>query len=147
MDTADTTSQHHDALHSHSEQFVSLLCGCESFVFQHEQTCRRIFAPSATAKRKPVHCSAMIARRFNDKNADMDFYAVSPPDYEAGGDSKREELCQQDPHTFTITATGASSRSGRATGSHDRSVKRWCEESLSSDEHWWRRSTISMWRL
>ena len=40
-------------------------------------------------------------------------YAVPPPDYKAGGDSKREELCQQDPQTFTTTATGASSSSGR----------------------------------
>ena len=47
------------------------------------------FAASASAKQKPVHCTAMTARNLNDKNAD-----------EAGGDSKREELCQQDPKTL-----------------------------------------------
>ena len=29
--------------HIYSMQLVSLFCGCESFVFQHEQTCWRIF--------------------------------------------------------------------------------------------------------
>ena len=43
MDTADTTSQHNDAHHIYSMQFVSLFCGCESLIFQHEQTCQRIF--------------------------------------------------------------------------------------------------------
>ena len=28
----------------------------------------------------------------------MDYHAVHPPNYKAGGDSKREDLCQQDPH-------------------------------------------------
>ena len=43
----------------------------------------------------------------------MDCYAVPPPDYKAGSDSKRDERCQQGPSQCTITATGASSRSGR----------------------------------
>ena len=62
--------------------------------------------------------TTMSARRNNDNNADMDYHAVHPPDYKAGGDSKREEKCQQYPQTFNITATGASSSTGRqeATG-------------------------------
>ena len=54
----------------------------------------------------------MITRKLNDKNADVDYHAAHPPGYKAGGDSKREELCQEDPEQLTITATGASS-SGR----------------------------------
>ena len=94
------------------------------FFFQHEQTCRRIFfAASASVKQKPVHGTAMIARKTNDKNADMDYHAVPPPDYGAGRDSKREELCHRDPQTFTITATGGQSSSGRleAIGAASRS--------------------------
>ena len=66
----------------------------------------------------PGHHTALIARKLNDKNADMDYHVVPPTDYKAGGDSKREELCEQDPEQFTITATGASSFPGRleATG-------------------------------
>ena len=56
---------------------------------------RESFAAPASAKQKPVHCTAMIARKIDDKNADMDHH-------EAGGDSKHEELCQQDPQKFTI---------------------------------------------
>ena len=51
----------------------------------------------------------MIARRINDKNADMDYYAVPPPEYQVAGDSKRENLCQPDSERFTMTTTGASS--------------------------------------
>ena len=69
---------------------------------------RESFAAAASANQEPVHCTAMIARRINDKNADTDHYAVPPPDYKAGGDSNSEELCQQDPKQFTTTATGAS---------------------------------------
>ena len=72
--------------------------------------------------------TAMIARRLNDKNADTDNRAVLPPDYKAGGDSKREELCQQDPDGDW------SSIKLWATGSQERSVKRW-KESFSSEEH------------
>ena len=35
--------------------------------------------------------TAMIARKLNDKNVDMDYHLVLPPDYKAGGDSKREK--------------------------------------------------------
>ena len=79
---------------------------------------RESFAASASAKQKPVHCAAMIARMTNEKNAGLDYHAVPPPGYKARGDSEREELCQQDPQQFTVTTTGASSSSGRleATG-------------------------------
>ena len=36
------------------------------------------FAAPASAKQQPVHCAAMIARKFNDKNADTDYHAVPP---------------------------------------------------------------------
>ena len=76
----------------------------------------------------------MIARKWNDKNADKDCHAVPPPDCKAEGGSKREELCQQDLKTITITATGASSYSGRLEAVRDP-----CNagegESLSSEEH------------
>ena len=62
------------------------------------------FASSASAK-KTVHCTAMVARRLHDKNADMDCHAVLPPEYQAGGNSMREELCQQDPPKIIVVAT------------------------------------------
>ena len=65
------------------------------------------FAASGSATQKPVHCTAMVARKIDRKSADMNYHAVPPPDYNAGGHSKREELCQQDPHTFTMSVTGA----------------------------------------
>ena len=52
------------------------------------------FAISACAKQKPVHYGAMLAKTIN-KNADTDCHAVPPPEYTAGGDSEREEPCQQ----------------------------------------------------
>ena len=67
------------------------------------------FPTSTSAKQKPVHCSAMIAREIDDENADMDYHAVPPPEYQAGGDSKRENLCQQFSERVTWTKPGASS--------------------------------------
>ena len=55
------------------------------------------FAASASAKQKLVHCTAMIARKLNHENADMDYQAVPPPSYKPGGDSKREELVSARP--------------------------------------------------
>ena len=49
------------------------------------------FAAFASAKQNP------------DNNADMDCHAVLPTENKAGGDSKREEVCQQDSKQFTIT--------------------------------------------
>ena len=43
MDTADSTSQHHVAHNIYLKQFVIPFCGCQSFIFQHEQTCWSIF--------------------------------------------------------------------------------------------------------
>ena len=54
------------------------------------------FATSASTKQKPVHYSALTATKIRDKNADMDYHAVPPPEYQVGGDSQREDLCQQD---------------------------------------------------
>ena len=76
-------------------------------------------ASSARARQKPVRCTTITARRLNDKNADMDCHAVPPPAHKAGGDSKREELCQQDPQTFTIMATGAAPSSRRQEAMRD----------------------------
>ena len=39
----------------------------------------------------------------------MDYHAVIPPEYRAGGGSNREDLRQQDSQKITLTATGASS--------------------------------------
>ena len=77
-------------------------------------------AASAGAKQKPVCCSRLIVTRIGDKNANVDNHAVLPPDYKAGGDSKREELCQQNPQTFTFLATGASSSFGRAAATEEK---------------------------
>ena len=51
----------------------------------------------------------MIARIINDKNGDMDCHAVPPPQCRAGGDSKREDLCQHDSERVNTTASGATS--------------------------------------
>ena len=106
MDTADTAGQHHDAHHISSivkPSFPSMRkCVPENL--------------SPETKASPLHSN--IARRINE-SADVDYHAVPPPDYKAGGDTKREGLCQQNPETFTKTATGELSSSGRleATGS------------------------------
>ena len=98
MDTADTTGQHHDAHHMYSKQFVSFFCSCESCIFQRAG---EYFATSASAKQKPVHCSRLIARKISDKNTDIDYHAVPPPEYLAGSGSKWENLCQQDSQRVT----------------------------------------------
>ena len=113
METAHNTRQHHDSNHIYSQQFVSFFCGCESFFFPSMSKRAGEFSlDRPSAKQKPVHCAAMIAKTINDKNVDMDYHAVVPPGYRAGGDFKCEDLCKQHPETFTKTATGASSSSG-----------------------------------
>ena len=93
MCTTDTPGQHHDSHHIYSKQFVSFFCGCTSCIFQHQQRCPENLSLHRQAPEpKPVRCTAMIARRTNDKNADMDSQAVLPPDCKAEGDSKRVEL-------------------------------------------------------
>ena len=69
------------------------------------------FASSVSGKNKQFHCSAMIARKTCDEKVDTDYHALLPPEYQAGGDSKREHLRQQDSQNINITATGASSSS------------------------------------
>ena len=67
----------------------------------------------------PVHSlhSNDCQDTINDKKADMDYHAIPPPDF------KRDELCQQDPHTFTLPTTGTSSSSRQleATGASSKS--------------------------
>ena len=79
-------------------------------------------AASASAKQKPVHYTAIIARKLNDKSADMDCHAVPAPDCKAGGDSMREELCRQDLQQLIHHSGDWSSSKLRATGSHERSA-------------------------
>ena len=54
------------------------------------------FATSPSAKQNPVHCSGPIARTISEKNADVDHHAVPQPKHQAGGDSMREHVCQED---------------------------------------------------
>ena len=111
------------------------------------------FSASASAKQKPTHCTAMIARKVNDKNADMGYHAVPPPCYKAGGDSKREELCQQGPKQFTRTATGEASSSRRPEATRDRFNSGWMRkfvlgrtlmESNTSENSMIHRTTFSL---
>ena len=81
MDTTGTTGHHHDAHHIYSKQIVGFFCGCESFIFQHEQTCRGIFRCIGKRETKPSSLRCNDGGDINDKNADMDFHAVPPPDY------------------------------------------------------------------
>ena len=60
-------------------------------------------------QRKPGHCSGLSARKISDKNADMDYHAILLPQYQAGRDSKRENLCQQDSERANKTTPGTSS--------------------------------------
>ena len=84
---------------------------------------RGCFATSASAQRKPVHCSGLSARKFSDKNADMDYHAIFLPQHQAGGDSKRENLCQQDSERANKTTPGTSS-SGRPVAREDPSSEK-----------------------
>ena len=94
------------------------------------------FATSASAKQKPVHCTAMIARQMNDKSADTAHHAVST----------RLQAWRPVSARFsknnTTTATGAPGQGWtimklQATGCCWRSVKHWRKESSSSIKHWW----------
>ena len=83
---------------------------------------RESFATLARAKQKTVHCSGLLARKISDKNADMDHHAVRPPEYQAGGDSRRENLCQQDSARVNKTTPRASS-SGQLDATEDPAVE------------------------
>ena len=85
--------------HTCSKQFVSLFCGCESFNFLHEIDVPENLSLHLQARNKSL-LIAMIARGLNDKNSDMDCHEVLPTDYKSGGDSMREQLCQQDPKQY-----------------------------------------------
>ena len=106
---------------------------------------RESFATSASAKQQPAHYSATIARKISDKNADMDYHAVLPPEYQAWGHSKREKRVsarfwmsqQNNARSIKLRATGSGRSSElRATGCCRRSFK-WNERSSSSK--YWRR--------
>ena len=101
-----------DAHHICSRQFVSLYCCCESCIFQHEQTCWRIFRCICKRKTMARALHRNGCEEIERQECRYGTHAVSPSDND-GGDSKREELCQQDPEQFTIIVTGASSSSGR----------------------------------
>ena len=105
---------------------------------------RESFATWASAKQWPVHCSAMIARKISDQNADMDYHAALPPEYQAWGHSKRETCVSKILNESTKQRQEHQARGNwkrwsselRATGCCRRSFK-WKERSSSSK--YWRR--------
>ena len=108
MDTSDTVGEHHDSHCIYPQEFVSFFCSMNPVFSNMSKRAGESFATSASAKQKPVHCSAMIARKMFDKNATWTIYhAVPPPEYQAGGVSKRENLCQQDSERVTRIVTEA----------------------------------------
>ena len=90
------------------------------------------FDTPASAKQKPDHRLAMTARKISDKNADMDYHAVRPPEYQAGGDSMRENLSQQDSERVYQTTPGASSSGQLAAAGASSSGRPVATEDLSS---------------
>ena len=62
-----------------------------------------------TSQKKSVYCSGMMARKINDKNADMDYHAVPPPEIRGAGFSKCQDLCQQDSERVSRMTPGTSS--------------------------------------
>ena len=57
-----------------------------------------------------LHRQARSQSQFISQDyADMEYHAVTPPEYEAGRDSKRENLCQQDAERFNKTTPEAPS--------------------------------------
>ena len=81
---------------------------CLTFLANFSERVGEYFDALASAKRKSVYCSEMFEKTINDNNVDTDHHAICPPDNRAGGDSKLEELCQQDSLKFVMTANGAS---------------------------------------
>ena len=74
-------------------------------------SCRRIFRYIGLEAK----ASSLLwtdCEKIGDKSADVDHHAVPPPEYQAGGDSKREDLCQQGSGRVT-RATPAGSSSGQ----------------------------------
>ena len=143
MATTDTAGERHDSLHTYSKQFVSFCCSCESFISSVSERARESFTALASAKQNPVPCSGLIARTLDDNNADVDCRAVPPPEHQAGGDSKRENRCQQDSERVNKTTPGASSsrQLEAAGGSSSRRLVpedfvKWKEKSSSSKYCW-----------
>ena len=87
----------------------------------------------------------MTVRKINDKNADMDRHAALPPKHEAGGHSKREDLCQPDSERVVKTTPGAlssgqlemagPSSSGRLVATEDASITGETKVHLQSITH------------
>ena len=77
------TSRHHDAHRIYRKQFVSFFCGCESVIFQHEQTCQRIIR--GIGKFRHVLSRSTSSRL----------------DYKAGGDSKKNTELEATPSVKT----------------------------------------------
>ena len=91
MHTTDTVGEHYDSDLYSSNLSVSSAVLNPLFCSMSKRA-GESFATSASAKQKPVHCSAMIATKISDKNVDRDYHAVPPPEYQAGGDSKRASV-------------------------------------------------------
>ena len=108
--TQPTLGEHHDPHNIYPRQFVSFFCRCESFTFQHELNVPENLSPHRLApSKKPVHCPAKTARNFEIKMPTWTFTQYFPVKYQAGGESKREDLCQQDSGRVIRTTTGVSS--------------------------------------
>ena len=96
-------------------KFVSVICDCESFISSMSNRAGESFAASASPRHKPVHCTTMIARKLNIKNAEMDFHAVLPPDSKLEATPSVKNCVSWTRNNFTITETGG----------HTRNVKLW----------------------
>ena len=109
MDTTDSVGEDDDSQHIYSKNLSVSSAHVNPLFSNMSKRAWESFATSACAKQKATHCSAMMARKIDDKNADIDFHALHPPEYQAGVDPKRENLCQKDSERVTSTTTGASS--------------------------------------
>ena len=95
--------------------------GCESFIFQHEQTCWRIFCCIGKIEAKASSLHSKDCEIISDKNADKDYHAP-PPGYKAGGDSKRGGHSARSPNIHHNGDWMIIKLRAMATGSHERSV-------------------------
>ena len=85
-----------------SKQFVGFFCSCESLYFPACVNVLENLSLHRLARiRSQFTAQDWLQEKNSDSNADMDCYAVPPPEYQAGGDSKRENLCQQDSEEST----------------------------------------------
>ena len=101
-----------------SEQFVSFLCDCD-FLFSPRINVHETLSLHPTARNKrPIHGTAMTARKLNNNCPDIDHQTTLPSIYEAGSDSRP-------PKQVTATATGSLTSSINPEAQRDRSVKLW----------------------